>query len=99
MTWNSWPSISIATPRRRSLVEITEYLLEPELFGRRAQDFGAALGKQDQILDPHAAHTAQVDARLDAEHHARLQDVFAPGSSDPGWLMDLEPDPVSESMN
>src|SRR2546429_2503802 len=72
--WNStirqvWPSSSMCMPLRNSFVEtgaIARRRLanEGELFGEGGEQLDAVLADDSEVLDPHAAHAGQVDARL-----------------------------------
>ena len=59
-----------ADDRRRS----PELLDDEELLADLRQPLVAALGDDDEILDPDAAAARQVDARLDGDDVAHLED-------------------------
>ena len=57
----------------------------------------AVLGDHDQVLDPDPELARDVDAGLDRDHVAGLEHVLG-GLAQPRRLVDLEPDPVAETV-
>ena len=58
----------------------------------------AVVGDDDDVLDPGAVAAREVDARLDRERHARLEDLGVAGH-DVGLLVRLEADAVAGAVD
>src|SRR5262249_9716090 len=61
------------------------------------EDLWPVVPDDDQVLDPHAAEALEVDARLDRDGHAGLDDVLD-ARAHPGALVDLEADAVPQAV-
>src|SRR5579883_729375 len=92
------PTSKMRTMLRRLGVERAPRLVQPTGLGRAAEHLAAVLAQQHQVLDAHAAPAGQVDARLDAEHHAGPQDDLALAARHPRRLVDLQADPVAQAV-
>src|SRR5689334_9045537 len=77
--------------------------LEPSADGGQAfdgltEDIAPFFGKNNEVLDPHAAATWHVDARLDGHDVPGLERVARGGAREPRPLVHLEPHPVPEPV-
>src|SRR2546423_322023 len=79
MILNTVPSTSMCDPLRNWLVEIMRWasverwlplLDDAQVLRDAGEDLGAALGHDDEVLDPHTQLAGQVHAGLDADHVA-----------------------------
>src|SRR6476620_3944152 len=68
-----------------------------ELFRQRAEIAEAAVGYDDQVLDPYPELPRQVDARLDGDDFSRREEVVG-ALREARALVHLEPDPVAEGV-
>src|SRR6516164_11578775 len=83
---------SCRTPEARPLLD------KPRLFGRRCQNFGAALGAdQNSVLHSDPTEAFQVDPRLGSDHESSAQSRFLVAAQ-PGSLMDLEAHAVTGAV-
>src|SRR5581483_8138532 len=89
----------MTTPFLRSPVEIIQHLYQLEFFRRGTQYLGTLICQQHEILDSYTTVSRNVDAWLDAEHHARFENVDPSRRRNPGRLVDLESDSVAKSVH
>src|SRR5680860_32970 len=68
-----------------------------QILGQTAEIATAVLGDDDEILDPHAELTGQVDARLNRHHFAGGEHVLR-ARREARLLVHLEPDAVAEAV-
>src|ERR1700728_2538321 len=99
-TFQGCPSRCSVMPFFRSLVLATRrlHLQDQQFPGGRSQESGSVARRHDQhVLDPDAAHSGQVDTRLDGDRNPIRQFTRSPVSQH-RCLVDLKADPVPETV-
>src|ERR1700691_4499416 len=99
-TFHSCPSRFSVMPFFRSLVLATRrlQLQDQQVPGGRSQESGSVARRHDQyVLDPDAAHSGQVDTRLDGDRNPVRQFTRSPVPQH-RRLVDLQADTVTEAV-
>src|SRR5439155_9506063 len=82
---------------RRPLTRIRAYYSGFEVVRVVREDFGAALGYEDDVLEPHAAVSGAVQPGLDGDDVAD-HELLVGRDAEAGRLVDLEADTVAEPV-